>query len=208
MELPDRPLLRGRERLQDLDVPQDGEGHRDEDVVAGLLEPARRGLVVHGRRALVLVEGDHPGAEPDARPEPGDERAGQPIHAALDLDQVDVAARDLLPQELQEGGVHERLLELEEAEGLDGALRPAALLEKLAGRAVVPLLHDGRPRAIALARDPVGEAGDRVGPERVDGAAALAVAQGEREAGRIRLHLAETPLAGRRCGRTPAGCPS
>ena len=49
-----------------LDVPEDGERHRDEDVVAGLPEPAGGGLVVHGGRPLVLVEGDHPRAEPDA----------------------------------------------------------------------------------------------------------------------------------------------
>ena len=37
-------------------------------------------------------------------------------------------------------------------------------------------------RGVALARDPVGEARDRLGPERVDRAAALAVVEREREA--------------------------
>ena len=68
VQLADGPLLRPREGLQDLHVPQHREWHGDDGIVARLLEAPRRGLVEDRHIVGRLVDGDHLRAEADILP--------------------------------------------------------------------------------------------------------------------------------------------
>ena len=123
------------------------------------------------------------------------ERARQPVHAAVDAHHVDVAAAHLLPQQLEERRVHQRLLVHQEPEELDRRLGPALLLQELARRVVVVPVDDLRPAVVALRGDAVGERPDRALPHRLAGQAALVLGKVGADQVGFRVDLAEAVLA-------------
>ncbi len=129
--------------------------------------------------------GDWSSAEADATTELGQERPRQQVGAAVEVHEVGVVIPQLLPEQLQERRVHERLLVEQEAEHLDRALRPLLELEELAHGEVIVLGRDRLPSHVALDLEPGRERLERAGPQLGGGAVALMVGDLEAEAHRI-----------------------
>ena len=126
VELADRPLLRRRERLEDLDRAQHRERDGHDDVVAArsLNRPdSVLKWTVTPSGSWSMANTLAPNRTSSA--ELGVERVRQTVHPADDLLHVDVRAAEVLAQDLDERVVLVGLEEVDDRVVLDGAARPA-----------------------------------------------------------------------------------